>query len=401
MGRASRRKEERRRERVADGQKFRIVVCTYADRSLDSSAELLKGAIVYGDEVLLHSPTAVLLASVASLANMAPGDLVGFLREVAPALGETGEGFTEQMRQLDQSFGAVPTDALIQLLLDQSSPMRELVKMFDPSAAAELDGHTREFARVRQDLDRVIEEQLAAAGVGTVLPAIDAGLLQLAPIGSTDDLFNGYMEALWSVLRDPRYFPLFDTRIAELVDAAVREGALDLSTGARSKGRQAAAASGFLARLPTFPLASMDEIIDIRGELDRPLIRFRAEMVRVAKDLGVDAFDPRFDEVAEEAWTSRVRPALLELEELVEEKRLRSQFGTKLPGSGVFGAAGGLIAGVITHAPTVGLGAAAAGAAAATSAAAVVDRAKLERDMRKRPYYLLHRTEELLSNVVA
>jgi len=181
--------------------------------------------------------------------------------------------------------------------------MRELVSMFDPSAGAELDDQARRFAIVRQELDRVVEEQLAAAGVASVLPAIEAGLLQLIPIEKTDDLFNSYIEALWSVLGDARYYPLFDAGIAELVDASVHKGALNLSMRARSRGRQAAAASGFLARLPTVPLASMDEIIDIRGELDRPLVRFRAEMVRVAHGVAVDAYEPHSDEAAEEAWT--------------------------------------------------------------------------------------------------
>ncbi len=36
---------------------------------------------------------------------------------------------------------------------------------------------------------------------------------------------------------------------------------------------------------------------------------------------------------------SEVRPALLELEELVEEKRLRTQFAATLPGGSVLGVA--------------------------------------------------------------
>lgn len=225
---------------------------------------------------------------------------------------------------------------------------------------------------------------------------IDAGLLKLAPIDATADLFEAYLEALWTLLRDPRYFPLFDDRIADLVDAAVREGTLKPTSHMRSRGRQAGVATGFLARLPTFPLATMDEVVDIRAELDRPLVRFRAEMVNVAGNLGVDAFDPAFDQAAEEAWISKVRPALLELEELVEEKHLLTQFGAKLPGGGLVGAAGGLVTGIITDAPLIGVGVA-AGAAVITAAATVGgERAKLEREIRQRPYYLLHRTEELL-----
>jgi hypothetical protein len=290
-----------------------------------------------------------------------------------------------------------PGKALVPLLLNPSSGLRELVTKLDPSAASGLEEFSQQFGALREGLDRNVEEQLAAAGVPSVQPAIDAGLLSLLPFESKDDFSSDYIGALWSVLRDPKYYPLFDTQIAELVNTAVREGVLDPSQHVRSRGKQAGAASGFLARLPTFPTASMDEIVDIRGELDRPLVRFRAEMANLAHELKPDSFAPDFDEAAEVAWTARVRPALLELEELVEEKRLRVQFGTKLAGSGgAFGAAGGLVAALVTHAALATGGIATGAMAVAVATGIAVDRAKLGREIQKRPYYLLHRTEALL-----
>lgn len=396
MGRASNRKRERRVERTTDARKLRVVVCSYPDRSLGSAAELLKAAVVYADEVLLHSPTAILLASIAGLGNLSTSDMLAVLGQAAPALGEAGSSFTDQLHQLESALGPAGAEAAMKLLLEPTPATRQLLSALDPNAANELDEHARQLGDARRELDRVVEEQLAEAGVASVLPAIEAGLLKLAPVDATADLFEAYLDALWALLRDPRYFPLFDDRIADLVDAAVREGTLKPTPQMRSRGRQAGAATGFLARLPTFPLATMDEVVDIRAELDRPLVRFRAEMVNVAGTLGVDAFDPAFDEAAEEAWISKVRPALVELEELVEEKQLRTQFGAKLPGGGVVGAAGGLVTGIITHAPLIGVGVAAGAAVIAAAATVGGERAKLEREIRQQPYYLLHQTEALL-----
>jgi hypothetical protein len=161
---------------------------------------------------------------------------------------------------------------------------------------------------VRAQLDAVIEEKLVAANVGELLPAIDAGLLTLAPVEEQDDFFQAYIDALWSVLSDPRYYPLLDKGIADLVHAAVREGAFDPPTIGRSRGRQVGAAHEFIARLPTFPAAGMDEIIDVREELRRPLTVFRSEMVKVARDMKADAFDPELLAEAEEAgWSASLR----------------------------------------------------------------------------------------------
>lgn len=216
-----------------------------------------------------------------------------------------------------------------------------------------------------------------------------------------EDFVDSYMSALWSVLKDGRCYPLLDAGIAKIVDAAIREGMFDAPKEARLRGRRAGAASEFLARLPTFPRATMDEIVDVRSELAAPLNRFRSEMVRVSRDLDVDAYDPGFEDAAEQAWIERVRPALLELEEMVEERCLRQQFGAQLPTSGVVGAVGGLVAGVITQAPLPGSAVAAGTAAAIAGASIMRDRARLDRDMRKRPYFLLHRTEELLADRVS
>src|SRR5438094_530388 len=112
MGRASNRKRIRRAERAADSAKFRIVVCSYPDKSLLPAVELLKAGVVYGDEVLLHSPTALLLASVGALGSMETGDLVDFMRQVAPALGEVGAGMDKQMQALEGTFGADGARAL-------------------------------------------------------------------------------------------------------------------------------------------------------------------------------------------------------------------------------------------------------------------------------------------------
>lgn len=397
MGRASGRKRDRRAERAIDDRKFRIVVCSYPDKSLEPAVELLKAAIVYGDEVLLHSPTAILLASVATLGNCPPADLYSVMRGVAPSLGVAGEGFTKQMSGLEETFGLEGTRALMQSLLDPASGIGDLLSTLDGAAATQFEESRRQLRGVQEELNRVVDEQLESAGATSVMPAIDAGLLKLAPFDVTKDLFDGYIEALWSMLRHPRYFPLFDEGIADLVNAAVGVGALAPSPKMRSRGRQAGVAAGFLARLPTFPRASMDEIVDIRAELDRPLVRFRAEMVGIGDRIGVDAFDPMFDEAAEEAWISSVEPALLELRELVEEKRLRPLFGARLPGSGALAATGGLVTGIITQAPLVGLSVATATTALGAAAGVVGDRVRLDRERRKRPYYLLHRTEELLA----
>lgn len=397
MGRASRRKRERQTERLADAHKFRVVVCAYPDSSLAPVAGLLKAATLYGDEVVLHHPTATMLASIASIGVLGEVDFVKAMAEIAPHLGPDGDGLARALTKLEADHGAGTAPLILGALLDPASPVGTVVSAVDPAAAKGIVEQQQAFASMRSQLNEVIEAQLAAAGVDELIPAVERGLLTLAPIAEQADFFDGYMDALWGLLRDSRYYPLLDQGMAELVYAAVREGAFDPPTTARSRGRQVAGAHDFLARLPTFPLARMDEIIDVRLELRKPLTVFRSEMVRLARAMTVDAFDPAFASEAEEAWVERVAPALLELDELVEEKRLHRAFGRQAGGGGAIGAVGGLVTGLVTKEAVFAASVGAAVATASTMVNAVALQRKIASEVRRRPYFFLYGTEEFLS----
>lgn len=137
-------------------------------------------------------------------------DLVGLIREVAPALGDAGDGFhgadTPPRRRAWTGGGA----GRLELLLDAASQLRGLLPMIDPNVSTKLDERSGQFAAVRHELDRVVEEQLAA-------PLESRGYLR-----STPECCSRFRSRR-PVLRDARYYPLFDQRMAELVGAAVQD----------------------------------------------------------------------------------------------------------------------------------------------------------------------------------
>ena len=142
----------------------------------------------------------------------------------------------------------------------------------------------------------------------------------------------------------------------------------------------------------------MDEILDIRRDLAGPLVRFRSAMAEIARGFEIDPIDSTYDEAIQSAWVERVHPALLELEELVEQKRLRKQFVDRAPAGGIIGAAGTLVAGLISHAP-VGTGVAGiATTVGATALGVLTERGKLDNAIRRHPYYLLYGAEERMAD---
>lgn len=87
----------------------------------------------------------------------------------------------------------------------------------------------------------------------------------------------------------------------------------------------------FMIELPAFDLASMDEIIDLRRELDRYLVRFQSAILTYSDEISVLPWDRDFDLNCEQVFIKHVEPAILELKEQVGDNKIyKNLFGSLL-----------------------------------------------------------------------
>jgi hypothetical protein len=80
-------------------------------------------------------------------------------------------------------------------------------------------------------------------------------------------------------------YPLFDDSAGQLVNTAIKEGKLVPLNTSASRAKQVGLSSNLLNRLPSFYNASVDEIVDIRKELDKPLVHFRSAIIKFSKEI--------------------------------------------------------------------------------------------------------------------
>jgi len=141
----------------------------------------------------------------------------------------------------------------------------------------------------------------------------------------------------------------------------------------------------------------MDEVVDIRAALQRPLVNFRAEMIKVTADLGLNSLRDDFDDAASELWFQRVAPALAELEEITRAAGLLRTYGCEAA-RGLSAPVGtALIVGLTSGNWTSGslAGMANLGVTAATCASE--SRKEGRARQRQNPYYFLHSAERRLA----
>jgi len=83
-------------------------------------------------------------------------------------------------------------------------------------------------------------------------------------------------------------------------------------------------------KLPNFENTPIDEILDIRRELEKPLVRFRSKILKYSDDIKYIPNDHHIEEVCNELYMKEIAPALLEIEELTKETSFVKNLGFKL-----------------------------------------------------------------------
>ena len=156
-------------------------------------------------------------------------------------------------------------------------------------------------------------------------------------------------------------------------------------------------ASALMSRLPTFPDATVDELLDIRTELADPLAEFRSAMVSIANGFTSEAWEKDFVDEVRDAWVAQVSPAVQAIELAVRDNRslltMAANFGgaanAAVPGLAI------VAAGLAGHAGAVAeLGGGISVAAPLLNA--LKDRTSNAREIRMRPFYFLYKVHQKL-----
>lgn len=395
MSRKHKRTDRKRSAKNTTGSQLRIAVATSAIQtsggvSLDEEIRLLKPALLYADAVTLYSPAAMMLFVIGGAAQLNAQQRMKFMLDIYPMFE--------------------PERAPILLgLLDRYKTL-----------ASRNRGRTREelleYVRMKTEMDRLnqhletvwetelipkIEETLESAGASQLVGAIASGLLEVDPLlqvqddFSTDQLIDAFVTKLAALLQKRGAYPLFDDQTGTLVRHGINEGLFTTSPLTQERGKQVAAASTFMSRLPALSAATIPEILDIRNELRSPLIRFRSAMIELGTLIESSVYEESFSDEVDELFRAKVEPAMLEIKGQIESSRyLQELIGVSIGDTKTL-LAGILALGITQSADMPNLIAGGA-AVAQVSATAAWKRHVHRRNASQHELYFLYRTQELL-----
>lgn len=202
--------------------------------------------------------------------------------------------------------------------------------LMDPDVAKlagiedDVKGFSSQLEEAQAQLAEVAESLISGAGAEELIPALESGLLTFDTAGveaaDSDAMVLRFVGIIEQRLRDPRRKVLFDADTASLAQSLVEEGEDDHTPGLRRAG-QAAVGSGLISRLPAFPDAPMDELLDLRSDLSPALTRYRASALDLSASLN-PTLGAELEAQVDDLWAAKVAPALLEIEETLAEHSL-------------------------------------------------------------------------------
>jgi len=280
--------------------------------SFEHDLRMVKAALLYADRVTLCSPTSSLLLQTLALGTLTREQQLLVCEEIIRA---SPGGRLSRAHNILHNYKVMAKKT--KLRPDEVRQMAKLERM--------LEG-------VWDDVCATLEKLADESGAAGIVGALQSGLVELHPFDvspGASDIAKQFVDVIGGAITNGLTYPLFDDTTGNLLSSFIREGKLDVSKSAAIRGREGGLVGNLLERLPLFDEASVEEILDVRKELERPLARFRSVVIGFAAGIETAAWDDDFTSDAERVYRKEVEPAILDIEDAVKSNILLGRLWPK------------------------------------------------------------------------
>jgi hypothetical protein len=108
---------------------------------------------------------------------------------------------------------------------------------------------------------------------------------------------------------------MFDDEAGNLARAGLDEGVFKAAATAMARATNVGIGTGMIARLPAFPDARMENVLEAREELEQYVGKFRRAVSKMRERIHSTALDPGFAEEVDAIFVSEVRAAMEEIQD--------------------------------------------------------------------------------------
>ncbi|MFC5678756.1 hypothetical protein [Aeromicrobium endophyticum] len=333
---------ERGRSRpTVSEEPIKVAIATTPKSGSDGQPEmhqdvaLVKAALLYADEVEIVSLGVSMFDELQQAMNS--GDHGGF--DLLAAMDD------ETLAHIASQGGNAELPVNWREMLGRALALDpNALERTDPGSAQVLRELREAAEEIGSSTQADIEALFEQFGATELVVALRAKVVKVADLGitpsttlrpadvratETDQQIWNWIDALISRLTDRRTRLLFDRDAGNLIQSMYDEGKIPASPQGMRLAAQAALGAGFAERLPAFPMAKMDELIDLRAELALPLARYRGAVIRFSKNIEPMVGEGLAFEV-QQRWDESVKPMLMDLKDEMADHGLVRELARSL-----------------------------------------------------------------------
>jgi hypothetical protein len=303
-----------------------------AQINLEQDLRLVKAAILYADRVKLYSPTYSMLCMVAKLENIPPDQHIQLIQMVMPYIAspsdaERTSAFLKVYKEKFQNNRLTEVDVAVQKMLEKSwVVVKETAhKIVDGTGFNELNQLTQSglleihpFKQSTND-NSVLQFLTDCIALASGSPKLPANKFEMT--ARNNAMVKEFIDGISNSVSNGSTYPLFDLETGNLVRLGIREGVISVSDAAITRGKHSGLAGKLFERLPLFEEASLKEILDIRTELEKYLVRYRQALIRFSENIRAASWDKDFPLEAENVFIRDVAPTIIDIEDAAKTNK--------------------------------------------------------------------------------
>ncbi len=290
--------------------------------NLHGDVALAKAAALYADSIEILSLGQQAVQSLADFSGGPDENILALMTSLDDKTLQHLAGGSDpaQLRQAVALIGQLDPAQL--QALSRTSPELAGLEGFADVLRQSRDQMTTSMQGMRD----VVERMRAESGASELDVAFRSGLVRYntrVPVsGDNDAVIAAFTREVKLYLQDPLKFVLLDSLTASLVRSMISEGLVDVPKRSIANAGEALLGTGFLNKLPTLPLATMAQVLEVREELEHPLTKYRRKVTDLRSHLLTGPFDAHADAEVHGIWRSEVDPAVSEIRQAMADHTL-------------------------------------------------------------------------------
>ncbi|MGI8555579.1 MAG: hypothetical protein ACR2LT_04395 [Pyrinomonadaceae bacterium] len=297
---------------------FHITISLSSEEfNFENDLRLVKSSLLYADKIKLCSP----IASEA-------------IRYLTVTENSTPKKQSEFLEAFASNF---MNDAVSQRFLSDITEYKKLlrIKHLNNEQLRRKLVFERAFKESFLPIKQRFLEVSENLGMTPLLPLIKSDILEIHSLGEPanfdyDKLIKKFVKFLEETISNCNTYPLFNDVIGNIVRLGIQAEKMKVSEHGIARGKQSALAVNLLERLPLFDEAEIDEILDIKVELERPLKRFRSAMIRFSEGIKNASWDENFSHDAEVVFMRDIEPSILDIEDAIKSNNYLASLTRKI-----------------------------------------------------------------------